>query len=129
MKIAIYLLLGLAAGAAGAQTPGDTAAQVDQGRAHIEGDGVPVDAKKAAQLFRAAAELGNADGQFNLGLLYIRGAGVPQDDVEAYKWLTLAHEGGREDALSVRDGMAGDMTPAQLGEARRLARNWKPTEE
>jgi TPR repeat protein len=122
------LLLGLMAGVAWAEGPSDPAAQVKLGLAYIEGDGVPADENKAAELFRSAAQQGNADAQFNLGLLYIRGAGVPKDDVEAYKWLTLAHEAGRTDALSVRDGMAGRMTPEELGKARGLARSWKPTE-
>jgi TPR repeat protein len=113
-------------GTAWAEALPDPAAQVTQGLAYIEGDGVPVDEGRAAELFRSAARQGNADGQFNLGLLYIRGAGVPKDDVEAYKWLTLAHDGGRSDALAVRDSIAGRMTPEQLGKARSLARSWKP---
>ena len=124
--LVLFLTLNLSAGLAWAETPTGSAEQVRQGLVYIEGEGMPADEGKAAELFRMAADQGNADGQFNLGLLYIRGAGVEKDDVEAYKWLTLAHEAGRSDALAVRDGIAGRMTPEQLGRARSLARSWKP---
>ena len=54
------------------------------------------------------------------------GQGVQQDVVLAYMWLALAT--AREpDAVGERDVAASQMTPEEIAEAQRLARNWKPT--
>ncbi len=67
----------------------------------------------------------------NLGLMYAKGQGVPQDYVEAHKWSDLAasrHRPGkkRDDSVHDRNFLAKRMTPAQIAEAQRLAREWKP---
>jgi TPR repeat protein len=84
--------------------------------------------------FRKAAEQGEAKAQFNVGIMYAHGQGVPRDDVQALKWLDLAssHSGAsekatRERAVRNRDKLAARMTPAQIAEAQKLAREWKPT--
>jgi TPR repeat protein len=51
--------------------------------------------------------------------------GVPQDYVIAHMWLSLAAAGGNFTAE--RDFIAAKMTPAQVAEAQKLAREWKPT--
>jgi len=67
-----------------------------------------------------------------LGELYANGNGVPQDFVEAYKWFNLAAARGpafREfpnDAVSMRDSLAKRMTPAEIAEAQRLTREFRP---
>jgi TPR repeat protein len=78
--------------------------------------------------YRKAAELGDRHGQFGLGRLYADGNSVPQDYVLAHMWLNLAAAQGLEDAKSARDKIASKMTPAQIAEAQRLAREWKPKE-
>jgi len=62
--------------------------------------------------------------QFNLGLLYAEGQGVPQDDVLAHMWMNLAAAKGVQEAVKGRDLLEKLMTPAQLAEAQRLAREW-----
>ena len=47
-----------------------------------------------ANLYRRAAEHGNARGQYNLGVCYNDGIGVEQDDNEAIKWYRLSAEKG-----------------------------------
>jgi TPR repeat protein len=69
---------------------------------------------------------GHADAQYSLGVAYEMGQGVPQDYVEAYKWFSLAAAGVEEAAIKSRDDVARQMTPAQITEAQRLAREWKP---
>ena len=59
-----------------------------------DGDGVPKDYKKAAQLFRLAAEQGDAESQNELGDMYYYGDGVPLDHNEAVKWFRLSAEKG-----------------------------------
>jgi hypothetical protein len=62
----------------------------------------------------------------DLGVLYWNGQGVQQDVVLAYMWLSLA--AAREpDAVGKRDVAASQMTPEEIAEAQRLARNWKLT--
>ena len=84
----------------------------------------------ALRLFRPLGEQSNASAQYNLGVMYALGQGVPRDNVQAYMWFDLSArylEGVERDRMvQIRDVIASDMTPAQLGEAQRLAREWKP---
>ena len=63
-----------------------------------DGDGVPKDYQKAAQLFRLAAEQGDIEAQINIGDMYYYGDGVPLDYNEAVKWFRLSAEKGNSDA-------------------------------
>jgi len=81
----------------------------------------------AVRLFRPLAEQGDANAQYNLGVVYDNGLGVPQDRVRAYMWLNLAAMQGRESAATIRDLVARLMTPVQISEAQKMAREWKPT--
>jgi len=75
--------------------------------------------------YRLAAEQGHAGAQAQLGLMYTKGQRVPQDYVQAHMWLSLAAAQGDKRAPKRRDRLAKKMTPAQLAEAQRLAREWK----
>ena len=97
-------------------------AQVDLGMMCDEGTGVPEDDRKAVRWFRLAAEQGNALAQNNLGWMYYEGTGVPEDDVLAHMWWNLSASMGNDDAAKRRNRVAGKMTPAQLQEAQKLAR-------
>ena len=81
----------------------------------------------AVRLIRPLAEHGDANAQYNLGVLYDNGLGVPQDRVRAYMWLNLAAMQGRESAATIRDLVARLMTPVQISEAQKMAREWKQT--
>jgi hypothetical protein len=66
--------------------------------------------------------------------MYGRGQGVPQDYVQAHKWLNLAAANyptsdtrSRSEAVKIRERIEAKMNPAQLAEAQKLAREWKPT--
>jgi TPR repeat protein len=80
----------------------------------------------ALRLIRPLAEQGDANAQYNLGVFYDNGLGVPQDRVRAHMWLNLAAMQGRESAATFRDLVALLMTPAQIAEAQKLAREWNP---
>jgi hypothetical protein len=54
-------------------------------------------------------------------------SGVPQDDVLSHMWFSLAASQGYDLAATERDKLAAKMTPHQIAEAQRLAREWKPT--
>jgi len=62
-----------------------------------------------------------------LGEMYAQGRVVLQDYVLAHMWLSLAARSGNEYIRKKRDEVAAKMTPDQIAEAQRLAREWKPT--
>ncbi len=85
----------------------------------------------ALREFRLLAEQGDTSGQSQLGFMYRNGEGVPQDYVQAHMWFNLAASRtspgeGRGKAVKNRDIIAKMMTPAQISEAQKLAREWKP---
>ena len=95
--------------------------------------GVPADSAEALRWYRLAAWQGHADAQNNLGGMLSRGEGIPEDYVQAHMWFNLAasrfsasEAENRDQAVQVRDTVASKMTPAQLAEAQKLARAWKP---
>ena len=104
---------------------GDGDAQYYLGAMYHEGQGVPQDDQEAVKWYRLAAEQGDAKAQFNLGVMYANGQGVPQDYVLGYMWGHLAVSQGVENAMKQRDIIARFMTPQQIAEAQRLAREWK----
>jgi uncharacterized protein len=81
----------------------------------------------ALRLIRPLAEQGDATAQYNLGVFYDNGLDVPQDQVSAYMWFSLSAAQGKEGAATFRDLIARLMTPEQIAEAQKLAREWKPT--
>jgi len=110
---------------------GDADAQHNLGFMYRNGQGVPQDHAEAVKWYRRAAEQGNALAQNNLGVMYGTGKGVPQDYVQAHLWYNLAastqkEPEERERAARNRDLVAARMTPAQIAEAQRLAREWRP---
>ncbi|MBN4047955.1 sel1 repeat family protein [bacterium AH-315-O15] len=90
---------------------------------------VPQDDVEAVRWYRLVADQGHARAQYNLGAMYGSGRGVPQDFVEAHKWRNLAaSRASAEDQTryaAARDALAAQMTPAQLAEAQKLAREWQ----
>jgi len=58
--------------------------------------------------------------------MYLLGYGVPKDTVLMYMWFNLAAANGNKDTAKVRDLATKTMTPAQIAEAQRLSREWKP---
>jgi TPR repeat protein len=99
------------------------------GLLYFNGHGVPQDDTQAVQWHRKAAEQGFALALNSLARLYANGRGVPRDYVEAHKWETLAVERASGAAQKKRFGDARDefakkMTPDELAEAEKRARDW-----
>jgi TPR repeat protein len=112
---------------------GDVDAQYHLGLMYSEGLGVPQDHAEMAKWFRLAADQGDAQAQYNLGVFYSKGqAGRQPDFVSAYMWFNLAaahfkaSDPRRSTAISSRDLMEKQLTPEQLAEAQRRAREWTP---
>ena len=109
---------------------GNAAGEEGLGTMFAGGMIVQHDDEQAAMWFRKAAQQGDAAAQHDLGAAYEYGHGVPKDYVLAYMWQSLASTSEFNVGLvarSARDGLAKQMTPDQIAEARRLAREWKPT--
>ena len=104
---------------------GNATAQAGLGYMYENGRGVAQDYAAASSWYRKAADQGYAEAQLNLGLMYANGQGVAQDYVQAHKWSNLSAASGNADALKNRDMIAAKMTPAQIGEAQRLASAWR----
>jgi uncharacterized protein len=105
---------------------GNATAQNNLGLVFRYGLGVPKDYPQAFQWFLRAAEQGNAAGQNHLGLMYFKGEGVGQDYVQSYKWALLAADQGMDPAIQALSMLEEVLTPAQIEEAKALARAWKP---
>jgi len=110
---------------------GNASAQLNLGAMYAMGDHVPQDYAEGVRWYRIAAEQGLPEAQFNLGNMYVAGLGVPQDYVQAHMWLNLAASsfptGETRDLIGMRrDIVAKRMTQAQISEAQKLAREWKP---
>jgi TPR repeat protein len=108
---------------------GDAEAQYNLAQMYTRGQGVPKDHAESNRLYRLAAEQGHRESFFYLGVSYQWGRGVPQNYIQAHKWYNVAAAQDwelpiLEKIAEVRDTLAKDMTPAQLAEAQRLAREW-----
>jgi uncharacterized protein len=110
---------------------GDIGAQALLGGMYYFGDGVPRDYAQAYMWVGRAAERGDSFSQNILGAMYLFGDGVPQDYVQAHMWFNLSasrlsDEAMRATAIKYRDEIAAKMTPEQLAEAQKMAREWVP---
>ncbi len=114
---------------------GNPKAQYNLGYMYAEGLSLQQDHAEAVQWFRMAAEQGNAGAQYNLGDMYGRGVfapptgsfslGISQDIVQAQMWFILAATQGHKKAQIDQNGLAEEMTPDQIAEAQRMAREWR----
>jgi TPR repeat protein len=130
---------------------GDALGQTSLGINYEMGEGVPRDYAEGVKWLRKGAEQGNVMSQFWLSFMYENGSGgVPQDYVLAYMWFILgaahaeasvaemAHRYSLDlpkapmpvlDFTKERGELTAKMTPEQIAEAQRLAREWKPRSE
>jgi uncharacterized protein len=108
---------------------GNAEAQDMLGTMYDHSGGVAKNYSEAVKWYRRAADQGNADAQSHLGLMYAAGEGVPRDYVRAHKWLNLSAARGNNFAIKYKDNIAQRMTPVQIAEAQKLAREWKPKPE
>ena len=108
----------------------DAGAQFSLGVMYEKGSGIPQDYAEAAKWYRLAAEQRHAYSQATLASMYFKGMGVARDVVLAHMWLNLAavrFPPGEDRKLAVRDRdrIQQRMTPAEVAEAQRFAREWK----
>ncbi len=113
---------------------GNAEAETLLGAMYWSGEGVPRDHREAARLYLRAAQQGYARAQNDIGFMYGFGEGIPPPDgVQAYKWISLAiqrytskNQNRLDQAIKDRATLKARMSPAQLAEAERQIRAWKP---
>ncbi|MDH4229903.1 MAG: sel1 repeat family protein [Nitrospirota bacterium] len=112
---------------------GSADAQLTIGAMYLTGKGVTQDPAEALRWFQRAADQGLADARSLLGFMYASGRGAPQDSVRAYVWYSLAAGSfpesaaeSRNAAMAGRDAIATKMTPAQIAQAQKMVREWRP---
>ena len=110
---------------------GDAEAQYRLSWMYYEGQGLQRDISESLKWKNEAANQGH------VAALYERGWGEflvtvkPVDYTQSYKWLTIAasraiNPEAREYIIKRSGIVAAEMTPTQIAEAARLAREWKP---
>jgi uncharacterized protein len=103
---------------------GNAQAQYLIGTLYFKGWGVPQDDTVALKWFRLSADQGSHNGLGALGSMYFMGRGVPQDYVLAHMYFNLS--AARGGSAERRDSVLQLMTPTQIAEAQKMAREWKP---
>ena len=102
---------------------GNSDAQNNLGVMYDQGEGVSVNYKEALKWYLLAAEHGNRDAPNNIGVLYMIGLGTIRNFAEAHKWFTIA--GARDiEAKSNKEFTEKKLTPEQIAESERLAKEW-----
>jgi TPR repeat protein len=109
---------------------GDPEAQFSLGKNYEAGrSGLKQDYAIAASWYQKSADQGNVYAQASLGILYHSGKGLPHDDVQSEMWLIVssghAPKDDRDTIVEMRDSVAAHLTPRQLAEAQKLAREWR----
>jgi len=92
------------------------------GEFYAKGLGVQRDNKAAIKWFTLAAEQGRLEAQLNLGIAYEKGDGTPQDYVRSLMWYNIVASRSGRSWHKKRDVIAEKMTPADIAQAQKLAR-------
>jgi TPR repeat protein len=96
-------------------------AQFWLGSVYFNGRGVPKDMVEGAKWWLKAAEQNDTGGQYNIGMAYANGLGVPKDLVKSHAWCTVSAANNKP-TTAILAKIEKQMTPEQLAEAARLAR-------
>jgi TPR repeat protein len=114
---------------------GDASSQFNLGVLHDNGlddNGYPIenDRKGAIKWLLKAAQQGLPRAQSRLAQIYASGPETAEDIIKACTWFILATTSlsgiHRQMAQSGYERISSQMTPAQIAEATRDAKNWKP---
>jgi len=111
---------------------GDVEAQFELGKNYEAGRiGLPRDLAQAQHWYQEAANQGDPYAAASLAILFHFGKGVKRDYFQAYVWYERAASrltgGNRDSVVEMRDNIEEKLTADQIAEARRQAKEWKPT--
>ena len=96
--------------------------QVNLALMYTRGSGVPKDHPKAFFWWKKAAENGFTTAQAVLGAGYMEGKLLRKNLVKAHMWLSIAASSDFAKAKGLLSTVAEQLTPAQIAEAQKLAR-------
>jgi TPR repeat protein len=105
---------------------GNLKAQVGLGNLYRVGNGVTQDATQAIHWYRKAADQNYPPAQYLLGVMYASDSNVATDYIQAYMWWKIAMLNGHKESRYSLKKIALLMDSAQIEEAERLAKQWKP---
>jgi TPR repeat protein len=88
--------------------------------------GMPFERQAAHLWLREAAQEGDAVAQYFLAEASMNGKYQPPDLVKAYMWLILSARQSFPPATHQQDLLATQLSPSQIAEAQRLAREHEP---
>ena len=108
---------------------GDVKAQFFLACMYEEGQGVTQDYAQAVKWYSLAAEQGDTMAQCNLGHLYAEGKAGNQNFIQAHKWFNIAKAKEDEDGRKFKEILEKLMTPDQIAEAQKLAKEWMERHE
>jgi len=103
-----------------AAAQGSREARFNLGFMYQTGEGVMQDEAEAVKWYRLVSDL--AVARSNLGVMYAMGRGVTQDYAKAYALFSIY---GTDNAAKNRDLLARSMTPEQIADAQKMARECK----
>jgi uncharacterized protein len=86
------------------------------------GNVLPSDQVKAGEAARIVVPIDQCHAA-DLDAMY---ADSEHDYVNAHKWISLSAAQGYENGIKNRDALDRRMTPAEIAEGQKLAREWKP---
>ncbi len=101
-------------------------AQHDLALMLLEGKGGNRDALEAYKWLHLAAKQGDGPSQYQLGQMLSHGKakGIPQHFILAYMWFEIAATNGVKKTKAKQLQLAGEMTEAQIKEAKIEAKKW-----
>jgi TPR repeat protein len=105
-----------------AANQGHAKAQSTLGSFYLSGTGVFQDFSEALKWNKLAAAQGDSPAFFRLAAMHALGRGVAKDFSKAYMWASLAAMYGVSEAVEPRDAAAEVLTPNQLAQAQKMAR-------
>ncbi len=103
---------------------GHASAQYNLGVMYEWGNGVTQNDSIAIKWYKLSAERSHKDAQNNLGAMYSKGEGTDRDFIEALKWFIISEKNGSEGGRKNIEIVEKRMTPEQVTQARKIAREW-----
>jgi TPR repeat protein len=108
---------------------GDSLAQNNLADLYLRGEGLPQNDVLAFAWFEKAAASGNTGARIKLGFMYATGRATRKDPEAAYAWILAASLAGDQRGVEYLLRLESQLSPAQLEQAKRRAKELRSTGE
>lgn len=108
---------------------GDPLAQNNLADLYLRGEGLPQNDALAFAWFEKAAASGNTGARIKLGYMYMTGRATRRDPEAAYAWILAASLAGDHRGIEYLLRLESQLSPAQLEQAKRRAKQLRSTGE